>query len=57
MPTYAKEIVYDFQCGDFALYLEDELVGYARSYLEGDQILDAMIADLQQEWRERYDDV
>lgn len=49
---YQREIKYDRESKDFALYLSDangenfELVGYARSYHEGETTLDALVAEL-----------
>lgn len=43
---YEKEIVYDPETSDFALYLEGELVGFARTYQEGDTTLDELIHEL-----------
>lgn len=43
---YEKEIVYDPETRDFAMYLDGELVGFARTYGEADETLDALIAEL-----------
>ncbi len=37
-----KLIVYDRSTGDYAIYLDGELVGYARSYLEAEAVLDQL---------------
>lgn len=37
---YRKEIVYDRETLDYAMYLDGELVGYARTYTEAlDQLV------------------
>lgn len=43
MNVYIKEIKYDRETRDFAMYLNNELVGYAASYLEADNRLNDMI--------------
>lgn len=43
---YRKRIEYDRETRDFALYLDDELVGYARSYADGESTLDALVFEL-----------
>ncbi len=43
---YAKAIVYDPETRDFALYLNQELVGFARTYQDADKILDELIYEL-----------
>jgi hypothetical protein len=35
-------IVYDPETRDFAIYLDGQIVGFARSYLEADAILSAV---------------
>src|SRR5262245_26078171 len=40
--TPSREIVYDRESRDFALYLDGELVGFARSYHEGEVTLDQL---------------
>ncbi|GAA5530821.1 hypothetical protein [Herpetosiphon gulosus] len=40
-----KTIVYDRTTGDFALYLDDELVGYAPTYLDGESRLNQLVYD------------
>ena len=37
-----KLIMYDRSTRDFAIYLDGELVGYARSYLEAEAVLDQL---------------
>lgn len=37
-----KWILYDRQTKDFAIYVDGELVGYARSYLEAEAVLDQL---------------
>ncbi len=43
---YHKEIVYDRETRDYAMYLDDELVGFARSYHEAETILDQLVFEL-----------
>lgn len=43
---YQKEIVYCPQSRDFALYLEGELVGFARTYADGEATLDSLISEI-----------
>ncbi len=40
---YKRAIVYDPETQDFAMYLDDELVGFARTYQEAEQTLDALV--------------
>lgn len=42
---HQKAIVYDRETRDFALYLNGELVGFARTYQEGEATLDALITE------------
>lgn len=41
-----REIVYDPEMREFAMYLDDGLVGYARSYQEAEVVLDRLVAEL-----------
>ncbi len=43
---YRKEIVYDCETRDFAMYLDGELVGFARTYQEAEITLDALVFEL-----------
>jgi len=43
---YEKEIVYDPETRDFAMYLDGELVGFARTYQEAEQTFDELIYEL-----------
>jgi hypothetical protein len=43
---YRKEIVYDRETRDYALYLDGELVGFARTYHEGEVLLDQLVFEL-----------
>ena len=43
---YRKEIVYDPETHDFAMYLDDELVGFARTYQEAEVTLDQLVFEL-----------
>lgn len=43
---YEKSIVYDAETRDFALYLDGELVGFARTYQAGEVLLDEIIFEL-----------
>ena len=40
---YKKDIVYDRETHDYVLYLDDELVGFARSYEEAVKTLDDIV--------------
>lgn len=44
--THCKEIKFDRETLDFALFLDGQLVGYARSYQEGETRLDALVYEL-----------
>ena len=41
-----KLIMYDRSTRDFVIYLDGELVGYARSYLEAEAVLDQLRMEL-----------
>ncbi len=43
---YRKEIVYDPETRDFAMYLDNELVGFARTYQEAEITLDQLVFEL-----------
>lgn len=43
---YRKEIVYDRETHDYAMYLDGELVGFARTYHEAEVRLDQLVFDL-----------
>lgn len=43
---YRKEIVYDRETRDYAMYLDGELVGFARTYHEAEVTLDLLVLDL-----------
>jgi glutamate mutase epsilon subunit len=43
---YEKAIVYNAEDKDFALYLNGELCGFARSYQEGETTLNELVYDL-----------
>lgn len=43
---YRKEIVYDRETRDYAMYLDGELVGFARTYHEAEVTLDQLIFEL-----------
>lgn len=43
---YRKEIMYDRATRDYAMYLDGELVGFARTYHEGEITLDALVFQL-----------
>lgn len=45
MTTPTREIVYDAETRDFALYLDGELVGFARSYADGERVIDTILAE------------
>lgn len=48
MSDTTREIVYSSKDRDYALYLRGELVGFARSYAEGEQVLNSLTHDLLQ---------
>jgi hypothetical protein len=41
-----KLIMYDRSTRDYAIYLDGELIGYARSYLEAEAVLDQLHMEL-----------
>ncbi|HYF61828.1 MAG TPA: hypothetical protein VD886_03385 [Herpetosiphonaceae bacterium] len=43
---YRKMIVYDRKTGDFAMYLNGELVGYAATYLQAESNLNKLVYEL-----------
>jgi hypothetical protein len=43
---YRKEIVYDRETRDYAMYLDSELVGFARTYHEAEVTLDQLVFEL-----------
>lgn len=43
---YRKEIVYDRATRDYAMYLDDELIGFARNYHEAEITLDRIVFEL-----------
>ena len=43
---YHKEIVYDRETRDYAMYLDGELVGFARTYHEAEVTLDQLVFEL-----------
>ena len=43
---YRKTIVYDRETHDWAMYLNDELVGFARTREEAEQTLDQLVFEL-----------
>jgi hypothetical protein len=43
---YRKEIVYDRETRDYAMYLDGELVGFARNYHEAEITLDQLVFEL-----------
>ena len=42
---FDKELVYDPKTQDFAMYLDGEFIGYARTYSGGEDILNALVFD------------
>ena len=53
---YTKRIEYDPEARDFAMYLNDELVGFARTYQEAEQTLDELVYELIMERRREQDE-
>lgn len=45
---YRKEIVYDRETRDYAMYLDYELVGFARTYHDAEITLDQLVLELLQ---------
>lgn len=43
---YRKEIVYDRESHDYAMYLDGELVGFAKTYYEAERTLDTLVFEL-----------
>jgi hypothetical protein len=43
---HRKEIVYDRETRDYAMYLDGELVGFARTYHEAEVTLDQLVFEL-----------
>jgi hypothetical protein len=43
---YRKLITYDRKTGDFAMYLNGELVGYAATYLQAESALNNLVYEL-----------
>lgn len=44
--TFRKEIIYDRETRDYAMYLDGELVGFARTYHEAEIALDNLVFEL-----------
>lgn len=45
-PVYDRQYVYDRETRDFAMYLDGELVGFARTPQEAEQTLNALVYEL-----------
>ena len=43
---YQKEIKYDRETRDYAMYLDGELIGFARTYHEAEVTLDQLVFEL-----------
>lgn len=43
---YVKEIVYSPDTRDFAMYLDGDLVGFARTYIDAENKLDELVYEL-----------
>lgn len=43
---YRKTILYDRETRDYAMYLDEELVGFARTYAEAEVTLDQLVFEL-----------
>jgi hypothetical protein len=43
---YHKEIAYDPETRDFAMYLDGELIGFARTHQEAERTLDDLVFEL-----------
>ncbi len=46
LSMHRKNIMYSRNTQDFAIYLDGTLVGYARSYLEAEAVLDQLLMEL-----------
>jgi hypothetical protein len=44
-PEFQREIVYDRESHDYALYIDGQIIGFARTYHEGEVILDTYVAE------------
>lgn len=44
---YRKEILYSQETHDYAMYVDGELVGFARTYREAEVTLDQLVFELQ----------
>lgn len=44
--NYKREIIYDRETRDYAMYLDGELVGFARTYQEAEVTLDQLVFEL-----------
>jgi hypothetical protein len=44
--VYRREIVYDRDTRDYAMYLDGELIGFARTYSEAEVTLDQLVTHL-----------
>ncbi|MCS6883367.1 MAG: hypothetical protein RMK84_10030 [Oscillochloridaceae bacterium] len=53
---YEKTIIYDPETRDFAMYLDGELVGFARTYQEAEATLDELVSELLHERARVYRD-
>lgn len=55
---FRKEICYDRDTRDYAMYLDGELVGFARTYHEAEVTLDQLVFELigGSYWRTMADD-
>ncbi len=45
--SYRTAIRYDANVGEYAMYLDDELVGFARTRLEAERTLHELVHELQ----------
>jgi hypothetical protein len=43
---YKREIIYNSKTRDYAMYLDGELIGFARTYLEAETALDQLVFEL-----------
>ena len=43
---HKKEIIYDRETRDYAMYLDNELIGFARTYHEAEISLDQLVFEL-----------
>jgi hypothetical protein len=51
IPAEGKHIVYERETGDYAMYLDAQLIGFARTHLEAETSLDELVDEIQRHTR------